>query len=79
MYMYIFEKDYDRNIQYVKFFKKVNKQVKTEAHHLSSSIMSREGLRVGRGSRAHFESQRLYISRNSTPWFDHNFFRRNRC
>ena len=27
-----FKKDYDRNIQYVKFFKKVNRQVKTEVN-----------------------------------------------
>ena len=27
-----FKKDYESNIQYVKFFKKVNKQVKTEAN-----------------------------------------------
>jgi hypothetical protein len=27
-----FKKDYERNIEYVKFFKKVNKQVKTEAN-----------------------------------------------
>ena len=27
-----FKKDYDRNNQYVKFFKKVNKQVKTEVN-----------------------------------------------
>jgi hypothetical protein len=27
-----FKKDYDRNIQYLKFFKKVNKQVKTEVN-----------------------------------------------
>ena len=28
----VFKKDYDRNNQYVKFFKKVNKQVKTEVN-----------------------------------------------
>ena len=27
-----FKKDYERNIEYVKFFKKVNKQVKTEVN-----------------------------------------------
>ena len=27
-----FKKDYDRNSQYLKFFKKVNKQVKTEVN-----------------------------------------------
>ena len=28
----VFKKDYDRNIQYVKFFKKANKQGKTEVN-----------------------------------------------
>jgi hypothetical protein len=41
-----FKKDYDRNNQYVKFFKKVNKQVKTEVN----------GPRVGRRSRERFSA-----------------------
>ena len=49
-----FKKDYDRNIQYVKFFKKVNKQVKTKV------IDDVKGGAKGRRSRAHFlESKTL--------------------
>ena len=53
-----FKKDYDRNIQYVKFFKKVNKQVKTKV------IDDVKGGAKGRRSRAHFlESKTLYSQR----------------
>ena len=53
-----FKKDYDRNNQYVKSSKKLISRSRQRL-----MMMSREGLRVGRRSRAH-----------CAPWFDHNLF-----
>ena len=61
-----FKKDYERNLQNVKFFKKVNKQVKT-----GLMTMSREGLRVGRRSRVHLCAMvlpSLLLDYRSSSW-----------
>jgi len=78
-----FEKDYERNIHNAKFFKKVNKQVKTEANDDVNG-----GVRVGRRSRAHLCAMVLtmvllyktfgftvmkFLTQILPPCFDHGF------